>query len=553
MKRYIIAAISILAFAASMVSCTDHKVIRQLNDVEAYLNEHPDSALTVLDSISTAGIQGREANAKFALLYSMALDKSYIDVDNDSILAHAIKYYRKYGTPADRMKTLFYQARIQFNAEDYQAAIVTLSKAEKLAGQIPDSLYLGMIYSDESVIYNINFNSSEEYRYARMAYECFAEAGMEDRALIAKYSLGVSYHSLRQYDEAIGIYREVLPLFIEKQDTAMITECMKSYAFTAAVKDPSDPETCIRMFTDVINVYHEPLSVKEYGSLAYAYALKGDYNTADAILSQIRRYPESWFWIYKADRLSGKYREALESLEEATSRQDSVVHSTLQESSAKALGTYYKLQTAVAENRAANLRLLVVTLVFSLLVFTAAVILVLRHKKIRQEAERELLLSIAETSIREKEQEKGKFERQLADLRRTISSQRKSRFSILKELCEKYTLYEGRGDQQKFIREHIMPMLDSIRKDSGSHSDFEDMIDRGLDNVIQKLRADMKNFTENDFILISYVIAGFDASLIARLMDINKNDVYSRKHRLTARILKAETGNAGLYKEIFVQ
>ena len=553
MKRYIIAAISILAFAASMVSCTDHEVIRQLDDVEAYLSEHPDSALTVLDSISTAGIQGRETNAKFALLYSIALNKSYIDIDNDSILAPAINYYRKHGTPSDRMKTLFYQARIQFNAEDYQAAIVTLSKAEKLAGQIPDSLYLGMIYSDESVIYNINYNSSEEHRYARMAYECFAEAGMEDRALIAKYSLGVSYHSLRQYDEAIGIYREVLPLFMERLDTAMITECMKSYAFTAAVKDPSDPETCIRMFTDVVNVYHEPLSVKEYGSLAYAYALKGDYNTADAILSRIHRYPDSRFWIYKTDRLSGKYREALESLEEATSRQDSVVYATLQESSAKALGTYYKLQTAVAENRAANLRLLVVTLVFSLLVFTAAVILVLRHKKIKQEAERELLLSIAETSIREKEQEKGKFERQLADLRRTISSQRKSRFSILKELCEKYTLYEGRGDQQKFIREHIMPMLDSIRKDSGSHSDFEDMIDRGLDNIIQKLRADMKNFTENDFILISYVIAGFDASLIARLMDINKNDVYSRKHRLTARILKAETGNAGLYKEIFAQ
>ena len=156
----------------------------------------------------------------------MALDKSYIDVGNDSILAPAIKYYRKHGKPSDRMKTLFYQARIQFNAEDYEAAIVTLSKAEKLAGQIPDSLYLGMIYSYESVIYNRNYNSSEEYRYALMAYECFAEAGMDDRALLAKYSLGVSYHSLRQYDEAIGIYREVLPLFVERQDTAMITECI---------------------------------------------------------------------------------------------------------------------------------------------------------------------------------------------------------------------------------------------------------------------------------------------------------------------------------------
>lgn len=551
MKKYIIEAILILAFISSIVSCTGRKVIRELNDVGSYINEHPDSALSVLESMSSANIKGREANAKFALLYSIALDKNYIDLDNDSILAPAIKYYKKHGTPSDRMKMLFYKARIQFNAEDYEAAIVTLSEAEKLAGQIPDSLYLGMIYSYESIIYNRNYNSSEEHRYAIMAYKCFAEAGMEDRALIEKYSLGVSYHDLRQYDEAIGIYREVLPSFIERQDTAMITQCMKSYAFTAVIKEPSDPETCIRMFSDVINIYHEPLSIKEYGSLAYAYALKGDFNTADAILSQIRQYPETWFWIYKADRLSGKYKDALESLEKAASRQDSVVRVTLQESSAKALGTYYKLQTAVAENKAANLRLWVVSLVFSIMVFTAAAILVFRHKKIMQDNEREMLLSIAETSIREKEEEKGKFEQQLSDLRKTISSQRKSQFSILKDLCEKYTLYEGRNDQQKFIRDHIMPLLDSIRKDSGSHSDFEKMINRGLDNIMKKLRTDMKNFTENDFILISYVIAGFDASLIARLMDIRKNDVYSRKHRLTGRILKAATENSELYKDIF--
>ena len=50
MKRYIIAAITILAFAASMISCTGRKVIRQLDDVGSYINDHPDSALSVLDS-----------------------------------------------------------------------------------------------------------------------------------------------------------------------------------------------------------------------------------------------------------------------------------------------------------------------------------------------------------------------------------------------------------------------------------------------------------------------------------------------------------------------
>ena len=75
-----------------MVSCTDHEVIRQLDDVEAYLSEHPDSALSVLDSLSTTGIRGREANAKFALLYSMALDKSYIDATDDSLINIAVDW-----------------------------------------------------------------------------------------------------------------------------------------------------------------------------------------------------------------------------------------------------------------------------------------------------------------------------------------------------------------------------------------------------------------------------------------------------------------------------
>ena len=98
MKRYIIAAITILVFAAGMVSCTNRKVIRQLDDIGSYINENPDSALSVLDSLSTAGIQGREANAKFALLYSIALDKSYIDATDDSLINIAVDWYRKQST-----------------------------------------------------------------------------------------------------------------------------------------------------------------------------------------------------------------------------------------------------------------------------------------------------------------------------------------------------------------------------------------------------------------------------------------------------------------------
>ena len=177
MKRYIIAAISILAFAASMVSCTDHKVIRQLNDVEAYLNEHPDSALTVLDSISTAGIQGRKANARFALLYSMALDKKHIYLTSDSLIMPAVTYYRNHGTDSDRAKSWYYLGRVQQNAGEYIQATVSLTHAEKYADLSGDSFYSGMTHRAMGDIFGDTFNSSESLKYYELAYSDFEKAG----------------------------------------------------------------------------------------------------------------------------------------------------------------------------------------------------------------------------------------------------------------------------------------------------------------------------------------------------------------------------------------
>jgi len=44
--------------------------------------------------------------AKYALLLSQALDKNYIDLQSDSIIAPAVRYYENHGTPDERLKTL---------------------------------------------------------------------------------------------------------------------------------------------------------------------------------------------------------------------------------------------------------------------------------------------------------------------------------------------------------------------------------------------------------------------------------------------------------------
>ena len=77
-----------------------------LDDVESYINDRPDSALAVLRGLdSTAVIRRPAQRARAALLHSMALDKCYIDLQTDSILAPAVAWYRRHGTPDERLKT----------------------------------------------------------------------------------------------------------------------------------------------------------------------------------------------------------------------------------------------------------------------------------------------------------------------------------------------------------------------------------------------------------------------------------------------------------------
>ena len=54
----------------------------------------PDSALSVLNGVDQAKL-GKAEMARYALVYTIAQDKSGLDVDNDSLLRTAYTYYNK--------------------------------------------------------------------------------------------------------------------------------------------------------------------------------------------------------------------------------------------------------------------------------------------------------------------------------------------------------------------------------------------------------------------------------------------------------------------------
>ena len=149
MKNY--RKMSIIFLCVLLYSCTAWK--DQLTEIDETLTEDPLAALEELRQIPAHSFTSPKAKAHYSLLKSMALDKSGIDVMNDSIISDAVSYFSVKGEPLNRCRTFYYAGRIYENMMDYEMAMSYLSKTEELIELIDDEYLKSLIYSTKGRIY----------------------------------------------------------------------------------------------------------------------------------------------------------------------------------------------------------------------------------------------------------------------------------------------------------------------------------------------------------------------------------------------------------------
>ena len=142
-----------ISFLLLWSACTPKSVMRDLSDIESYINEHPDSALSALREFDTTALRTRAVKAKYSLLHAMALDKNYIDTADTRIIQPAVDYYERHGSNEERLKALMYQGTVLQNAGLYNQAIVSLGQAAELSDGINDPNLKGVLYSKMAEIF----------------------------------------------------------------------------------------------------------------------------------------------------------------------------------------------------------------------------------------------------------------------------------------------------------------------------------------------------------------------------------------------------------------
>ena len=92
-----------------------------MDNAEAHLELHPDSAFVALDSLDRRELNTPELRARHALLYSIALEKCGISIMNDSIINIAVNYYSSTGDRERAEKAILWRDIILEQAENIEA------------------------------------------------------------------------------------------------------------------------------------------------------------------------------------------------------------------------------------------------------------------------------------------------------------------------------------------------------------------------------------------------------------------------------------------------
>ena len=218
--------ISILTLVSLFCSCSHSPITTELKRAEQLMTEAPDSAEKILNAIPRRDLKSRAQKARFALLYSQAMDKCYIDTDNDSLISVAVKYYSKRGSDHEKAMAYYYESVMYRNAKNTPAQVESLVKSQKYAENITDHFLNGLIYSKLGQIYYAQYQISEAEELFCKSVDAFEQAHHLKNKMTSLQNLGNALNQLNKKDEYIAVTKEALNIAKElnRDATALALE-----------------------------------------------------------------------------------------------------------------------------------------------------------------------------------------------------------------------------------------------------------------------------------------------------------------------------------------
>lgn len=314
MKRYIAAVVMMVL----SLQCTkqDPKTHIILENAAKCMEHHPDSSLAILNTLKLDSLPTQKERARYALLKSIALDKNYIDVTSDSLTSIALAYYKKHGTPDDKLKAYYYNGVICRNNNDTEKEMSNYIQAEKHVGESKDYVYVGRLYNAKMMVYKEIFNVEKALEPAEQAARYYLKGKDTVRFITALNNLSSMLLATNKYDSLVICFsklRENKRYMTHKQTSNYYVNLIN---YKASIADSTLSES----IREYISYFKNDERLIKWHTIADAFFKSGDVLSALTAIENYKLYGNisangiSHHIASEIYSSTGNYREAYEHL-----------------------------------------------------------------------------------------------------------------------------------------------------------------------------------------------------------------------------------------------
>ena len=472
-----------------LVGCNNN-VKEIIFKAEEMMQNNPDSSLAILQTLDSRKINHREYQARYALLYSQALDKNYIDVTNDSLINVAVSYYSTRNNPKYTFLSYYYNGRVLSNANKFHDAILSYTKAEELVEQIEDYRSVGLLYGHLSGIYKRVYDLSKSLDASKKAYDSFSKAGDSLLKHYTMIDIGHLYLDMKKFDLAEKYLLEAMT-WIYDNKPKKCASCVK-LLIDLYEETGNDDALNDLLRSKYFEICDEDILEFDM-ALAYVYAKKGDINKSQRYLSsaweKTKKFDDTlqmYFKEYQIQKCLHNYKESLSKYETLILLSDVPLRKTLQQPIISVQKDYYKAQS---DYKSLKLRYNKHVWICMILLFITVLVVLYLYFKYR------ILLKDNEINgyinlSRDLQISSAKIEE---GMRIQINDLFAKQYELLDRLSCTYYETKGVKIDKEAIYKEVKKEIDLLTSDNKCISQLENIINKYKDNVRRRLRDEVNN------------------------------------------------------------
>ena len=591
--------IFLLFILVALMSCNDPKPITEtLHRSEALMNEAPDSAWTLLNTISPDEMGQNRNRALYALLYTQAQDKTYRDETNDSLISIAVDYYRDTDDVRHKFLSYYYKGRVMMNAGESIKAMLSFLEAESLCEEVNDGYLLALLYTQMGDIYKNYYDYPRSLEMFQKATACYEQAGKDLHRLYSLLDQASIYKNLGKNEDSYQLHQIVLTESRQKEYYGLAELCLGNLTMLCVeMKNIDEADRLLRELQQYYGL--STMSSSFLADVAEIHAMKEEWNLSqeNMKLAWQRAKTENdtivlYFTEARIHEIRNPQSETYYSMLEGLKKQSHSIRRSMEQ---PVLTVQNDLLTTKLEYQQYKLRIeRIQRWVMLFLVVIASAVLIyggqkwlrkLYRKRIREqlrkkEASHLLVLDRLQKEMTVKD---ANINNLIEEFSRKIDAKdsnfRRVLVKLENELASKNQLYDEYVQQAEILRsdkEYCLTRLNLLfserielidevirlqHSDLGSdkaqknalidtleefikkvvksrtfYKDLEEWVNLSNQDVMKRFRSEVKLPDEDSYRQVCYHIAGYSVYGISVLMNETRNKIYKRRERIRKKI-----------------